>query len=674
MIAQDLVLAALVGVVAGLGAYVVSCAVHVWWKRNRGADASGRAPNAARRLAGWCTCLFLLGLGLIAAVGGWRELVPREGCLDSEGLLAVRMPEGLEVVSVTNDEFVESGAVLARFACPERGSRIRVLELRQAALEAKKHILADEPLELDPELVRRYRQVTADKWQMRVSRDQLAPVRDLLLREKLRQRLDRRERLCALTGEVERTEQELAQEAVRLKCSQSALWRAQRAAESGSATDEELESRQTDAQVLAAGMEKLQAKLKALKAEREELERGLREYEAVASDQTRGLSAEVVAAEKEMGEARDRADALFARLERDAERARRVRHKRIEQLGVEIAQAKAEIAGLLASLVANAPFPGKVVYRDPSPRTAGSKAPLVVLAGRDALRLRLRMPRAEANALAEEARVVLELLHPEVQRRFTGRLIRTEALPADPGYVVAEVACRPPQRTVRSLVDDTVVSARLAWRPWLGVYPLFWVGAVLASLGAVGRAGLGWRARRIGARGVVNVALKERAEGNSPAADGAARPAFELRAELTARERGGHKWSGAPTPMGEQRYSADLMRTLGEQLRAMIAEGRRDHALLDALDGALDHAPAQAVADVREGLNGDLSVHRRIRQIRSKVLRDGAGGSGVDPSRHAFARRLLGILRIVAADVLSEEPDTTGVHTSPSGRRSGAEQ
>jgi len=657
--------AALIGLLAGLGAYVFSCAVHVWRNRNRNAAAREQAP-VARRLARWSALGVLLGLGLVALVAGWRELTPREGYLTGEGLLTVRLPQDLEVTYVTEARTVKAGAVLARFSCPQREARIRMLELHQVALETQQEILTDEPLKLDPELVRRYQSASADKRQLRASLDQLGPARNLVVREELRHCLATRERLCVLAGQAEQARKELEQASAKLRYSRQSLKRTAKAAEGGGATSGEVEDRQTEVQVLEAEVGKLQAKLKALAEEREQLERGLREFVTVASGQTEELSKDLSQAQEGMGQASSLAKALFERLERDASRAKRLRQRRIEHLDVEIAQAKAELVGLRDSLVATAPFCGQVVCREASPRTAGREAPLLVLAGGDALRLRLRLSAAETAALAREPKVKLELIEPEVQRRFTGTLIQQEDIPAEPGYVVAEVACQPPWRTVHKLASDTTVCARLAWRPPLSIYPLCWAGVALAVLGATGWVLLSWRARQ----GVDRAA--EAVHVGSPARRldrlGAAHEAAaDLAAGLAAANSDPARWWLGRDDASDRTCSAKPMRVLGESLAVMIGNGRRDGDLLDAIEWVLAHGPTRAIVHIRKGLNNDLDVHRRIRRLQRNFPAKGPAPAVGDRSPDAFDDRLVRVLRIVAADLVYEESEEPEAYVSRRG-------
>jgi len=639
---SDLANAGLIGLLAGVGGYIFACAAHVWRKRN-GSAKPADASSPGRRLAPWCTGLLLVGLLLIGAVAGWRELVPREGHLTGEGLLTVRVPDDRKVAETTPLDQVAKGEALARFSCPKQESEIRVLQLRREALEAKKAMLADEPLEPDPELVRRYQNAVTDRRQMRASLDQLAPARDLVMREKLRQRLDNRRRLHVLAGEVEQADRELEQAGAKLSYLRKALQRKQQAADSGAASTDEVQGEETDVQVLQEEVAKVRAKLDALRAERAELQQTLGEYEAVAVNQARGLSADVETAERGMTQAGQQAEHLLRLLDRDAERARRLRRKEADQLDAEIAQVTAERDGLKESLVVEAPFAGTIVYRESSPRTAGRQAPLVVLAGENALRLRLRLSASEAEALAKEQEVLLSLAEPGVRQRFVGIPLSGEPLPAEPGYVAAEVACRPPRPVVRELVDNPRVLARLAWRPPLTVYPLFWVGVALVGLGASGRVAVGWLGRKAETREGQAAPRKPVA---CPAREGTAARLTEPEPEREAVSSGIGLDPGRgtiPRP-GARSAPARLMHILGEQLRRMLAEGRRDEALLRALEWVLEHASEHDVTSIREGLNGDPAVHERIRQI------DESAGRMTGPDE----LRLLHILRTVTADVLPE--------------------
>lgn len=646
MEALSLAKAGLFGLLVGVGGYVFSCAMHVWLRRNRSAaqHRSGLLGHLAHGFSG----LLVVGLGLIAVTPGWRELVPRNGHLTSDGLLAVRLPDDRTVAAVTQAKHVAAGETLVWFSCPEIECQIRVLQLRQKSLMAEKSILANQPLKLNPELVRRYQEMVTDRRQMRVSLDQLSPARNLVVREKLWQLLDKRQRLQELEGEVARSEKELKQTSAKLAYAKSALQRTQEALRKNVATTGEFEKQQTETRIAGTEVERVQVKLESLKATREGLKHGLREYETVAVAQSKDLATDIGTAKHRMKRATERTEDLVDQLGRDAVRARELRAKETERLEIEIAQTKAKCSGLQKSLAATAPFSGEIAYRDPSPQAAGGKAPLVILAGKHALRVRVRLSSVEANALAKEQEVTLVLDEPGVQHRFVGEFLRSGPLPAEPGYVAVELACSPPERSIRDLVDEDQIQASLAWRPPLTIYPLFWAGLALACAGVVGRVGIGLRARKAKAQ-----EAQQPAQTGSAGVDGpgsVVRPRLPGATVSAEAPNHGHLNRRTYQSLGTVNVSTQLTYVLGEQLRRMLADDQRDESLLRGLEWILPHTSTQDILHIRQGLNGDPAVHERIREIEQRVCQ------GEDIAD----LRLAQVLRVVAQDVLREAPTCHG--------------
>ena len=99
------------------------------------------------------------------------------------------------------------------------------------------------------------------------------------------------------------------------------------------------------------------------------------------------------------------------------------------------------------------------------------------------------------------------------------------------------------------------------------------------------------------------------------------------------------------------------MRVLGKSMAVMIADGRRDGDLLDAVEWVVAHGPTGAIVHIRKGLNNDLDVHRRIRRLQKDFPAKGPAPAVGDRSADAFDDRLVRALRIVAADLTSEESE-----------------
>ena len=71
-------------------------------------------------------------------------------------------------------------------------------------------------------------------------------------------------------------------------------------------------------------------------------------------------------------------------LKEDETRAEKLRSHELASLKLQAEQCRAELQGVKEILNIEAPFSGRVVYRETSPQTAYNKAPLLVLAKGDA--------------------------------------------------------------------------------------------------------------------------------------------------------------------------------------------------------------------------------------------------------------------------------------------------
>ena len=149
----------------------------------------------------------------------------------------------------------------------------------------------------------------------------------------------------------------------------------------------------------------------------------------------------------------------------DLSRAERQNEEQLQEIEYQIQQCDAQLSGLEHTLTIKAPFSGHLVYRNPSPSTALTDNPLLVLAPAKGLRLRIRLASLEANALEKAGPVILEMVWQDVQRRFLGYLIGRCELNHDPGFVMGELACNPPAEAVRDLGSNKTVKAQLLWSP-----------------------------------------------------------------------------------------------------------------------------------------------------------------------------------------------------------------
>ena len=481
----------------GFGAYCVSCTVHVWKTRN--ARSSADRPlyvSRSRRLARWSIVILGLGLLCIALAVISRVTVEREGLLTAEGLFTLRGREGFEVDYLTQEKVLSANALLAQFHSPEREAQIAVLKNRREAHEVEERIIAHRPLAPDPEITRRQLELNTEQRHLRSLLDQLIPARDLVARELTRGRVTREERIIKLDGELDNLHSELEQAVTRRRLCQEQLAQTDALHRRRVISEIEYITQCREVEVLGTEVVKLQNRLKNVEREKTEIQKSYPILEDLALTQVNALDQEIAQAQERRTPIRTEEQTVKVQLAADLSRAERQKQEQLQEIEYQIQQCDAQLSGLEHTLTIKAPFSGHLVYRNPSPSTALTDNPLLVLAPAKGLRLRIRLASLEANALEKAGPVILEMVWQDVQRRFLGYLIGRCELNHDPGFVMGELACNPPAEAVRDLASNKTVKARLLWSPPLYNHPLFNLGVALSAIGFVGWLGARLRFRR----------------------------------------------------------------------------------------------------------------------------------------------------------------------------------
>lgn len=481
----------------GFGAYCVSCTVHVWKTRN--ARSSADRPlyvSRSRRLARWSIVILGLGLLCIALAVISRVTVEREGLLTAEGLFTLRGREGFEVDYLTQEKVLSANALLAQFHSPEREAQIAVLKNRREAHEVEERIIAHRPLAPDPEITRRQLELNTEQRHLRSLLDQLIPARDLVARELTRGRVTREERIIKLDGELDNLHSELEQAVTRRRLCQEQLARTDALHRRRVISEIEYITQCREVEVLGTEVVKLQNRLKNVEREKTEIQKSYPILEDLALTQVNALDQEIAQAQERRTPIRTEEQTVKVQLAADLSRAERQKQEQLQEIEYQIQQCDAQLSGLEHTLTIKAPFGGHLVYRNPSPSTALTDNPLLVLAPAKGLRLRIRLASLEANALEKAGPVILEMVWQDVQRRFLGYLIGRCELNHDPGFVMGELACNPPAEAVRDLASNKTVKARLLWSPPLYNHPHFNLGVALSAIGFVGWLGARLRFRR----------------------------------------------------------------------------------------------------------------------------------------------------------------------------------
>lgn len=489
----DLTTAIVVGAVVGLIFVALGHAQMVWLARQRRAPELGRRerPSPARTLLSWAAAL-VAALCLLRAATS-RGLPDRPGLLVAEDLFTVRARPGLVGAFQSYKADVRRGEPLIRFTGQDgREAKLAIQDRRrQAALQ-----LASErvrPLDFDAETARRADAARASIREHEDRVKQLVSERDAIAREGTSQRLGLDARRFAIEGQDRDAARELAPLQASLRTEKEAVRAAEELVTGGFISRLEF-TRQRDA------VGKLEGQVRQLGDRRSLLARERGELASLRSLAVAQLDRQLKDREAELAAERAQLDAARADLkgasddlERDRPRLVAEREKRLRQLEGELADWDALLDGRGPQLVVQAPWDGRVGFREPSPGAVPADGgPLLVAYRPRHVWAAVRLEPGEPGAARRlDAALIVQGGPAErdpVDRPgsgaepLAGTVVRRAAL-AD-GATELHVACDPPERVVRQLAmaGNVPVVARLT-RP-LATMPSFWAGVASASLAA----------------------------------------------------------------------------------------------------------------------------------------------------------------------------------------------
>lgn len=650
--------------ILGFLAFCASYAAHVWRSRNAASRRSAET-DARARLLRWSLLSLGLGGALLVVSLIWREVSPREGVLSGEGLYTVRASDNLQVECVTSARTVCTGDSLARFRSPERRAELIELELKRQILQSQLKAVELQPLTTDGELVREYERAVADQRQLLASLTYLVPEHAVVVREKLRDRLDKTERINALATRIDTARHELEQATARLELARKHHTRVENLSEAGAAAELERDERSTASTVEEAEVARLQAAIAGMEVERKHLQESLPAFAACTSQQAEDIRQQVSNVRDQLSSTETQAEANRQRLEQDRERARQLRSQMLAQLDLEIRQCQAKLESVQDVLVIKAPFDGVVAYADAAPGMALPRAPVVVLAPKQGFRLRLRLTEAELEPLSRRESVPLALVAPILQRRFSGRLVKWDKLPEEPGYTIAELACLPPPETIRELaardwgtgdwLDKPTVSVRLLWRPPVSASPLFYPAIAMMAVGLVGLLAVKLRRQQPADRA------------GKPAAVASTRTHAQTHATLPLD-------LCAPASEPSPSFGAlDLeagalgrnLQMLGNRFRESIRRRQIEPTLLSALEWAIDRHHTRAIEHLSLGLDHDPELAGSLKELFSPA--ESRADGGTRQTQEATAHRVMRIVQALAPDLLEDATEET-LSRAPAGR------
>ena len=620
----------------GFAAFSISFTLHVWQRRHMSSATVATGPVAVLRR--WAVRVAILGFLLIAALLAMRELTPRTGVLMGEELFTVRTRADQDLQTLSRQERVDEGEIIAQFEAPADEARRRVLLLEREALEAERRAIQDRPTELASDLVRRRTEADTDGRHLASLLGQLIPARDQIRREASQTRAQREIRLQQLSTELSRLRGELAEIEPQLTLHREKQMRLEELVANDVATMFELNEAINQTQAAKAKVVKLRNQAESVEDERRRVDADLAMTAQLASEQDQKLTQQIDRLHSSLEAATQFERTAAAKLADDTKRAERLRQHELEKVEAKTRQVNAELDGLQSEKTVTAPFSGRVVYRAAAPRTAFNDAPLLVLAPEDGLRMLVRLPLREIEELAETQEVPIALEKPVVRWRFTGRLVKEHVLPDEPGYAIAELSCDLPARTVGELVadNDRRIDARLLWRPPLTSIPMFYLAVVMVGVGVSGWVvSLVWQKDQR-----QRIRAKEPNDGQEKLQPVA--PAASMIPTIPAA------FSGAPDT---------TLRMVAQRLREELSQNEPDADILSAVEWALDRHHGRAVRMLREVLEKEPEACDMLRLHLAES--NGFGHEDSDSrSEHGLSvrQRLDRIARAVLREDMVQEP------------------
>ncbi len=476
-----LILSALIG----LAAFCFSYAVLIWQRRNRHTRAV-QGVDQQRRMRGWSCTFALVGLSLMGLAYTVRVVVAVNGTLSGDGLLAVRALDNASPAFVAEVGRVEAGQVLARYDSADGQTRQKELAARLAQLVVERDALPLQPLAPDAELVRRHQNAVVAAREAQAALAALISPTTTSDRELTDQLFPKQQSLARVRNDINGSRKELEQARLRLATAIRQRDRERTLARSNFATLVSLDESAKEASTLEVEVARSQTRLSLLETEEKQTLAAIDAWEKLSTRQAAEFAREVERLRVQLALMNNEAALLEAGLKTDLERAAQARARDTERLSLKIRESEATLAGAAGRAAVQARFSGWVVYRHPSPGAVREKGILAVVSPHADLRLRARLPAGQVDALQAAGDMVLEIGDAGDARRFAGRFREAHALPAEPGVVLAELECMPPEDVVPLLVEGEKIKARFAWQPPLSTLWPFQVGQALALLGVAG--------------------------------------------------------------------------------------------------------------------------------------------------------------------------------------------
>jgi hypothetical protein len=480
--------------VIGFAGFCISYGFYVWRKRN----STNRAPKSrATRLARAFACL---GCATVALSWASNEFQGRNGIAGGSDVFVVNVRRESFTQQITSAETVAQGDVVAEFFSPADRTRLAAVDLQISQAEARKEAIANKVLQSDEALLQEQTHLRSELLQNKGFAFQLQRSRYEVERERAALTTAWTREESKLFEDKAEAERELASALGHREIAQRALQRGEELQKQGNVSRQQLDVRSSDKLSAELSVAKTEHAIVSLKERHEALSHRFESNLASLDQQISDLAADYARMTVTIEELESRIENARQELRDDHDRAVVSRQREVDAVDYDITILAAEKTRLTEIGQVRAPFAGKVVYRHPAPGLASGNSPILAISAGTGFTAAIRLPRSELDELAAQIDPIqLALDSPVLYQFFTGRFVRSEPIPFEPGRVIAFLDCDLPPEIIGDLGNTAEpLRVRLLWRPSLLFQPSFEFGILLLAASGLALATarkIGWTSR-----------------------------------------------------------------------------------------------------------------------------------------------------------------------------------
>ena len=474
---SEILRVAILSGVIGFAGFCISYGFYVWRKRN---STNRRLRSRATTLA---QVLAFLGCATIALSWAFNEFQGRSGIAGGSDVFVVNARRESFAQQITAAETVAQGDVVAEFLSPADRTRLAAIDLQISQAKAKKEAIANKVLQSDEALLQEQTHLRSELLQNKGFAFQLQHSSYEVERERAALTTAWTREESKLLEELAAAEREFASELRHREITQRALQRGEELQKQGNVSRQQLDIRSSDDLSAELSVEKSKQAIASLKERHAALSHRFETSLSSLDQQISELSADHTQMAATIAELEGRIDKMRQELRRDHDRAVVSRQSEVDAVDYDITILAAEKTRLTEISQVRAPFAGRIVYRHPAPGLASGNSPILAISAGTGFTAAIRLPRGELHELASQTDPVkLALDSPVLNQFFTGRFVRSEPIPFEPGRVIAYLDCNLPPEIIGDLGNTAdPLRVRLLWRPSLLFQPGFEFGILLLA-------------------------------------------------------------------------------------------------------------------------------------------------------------------------------------------------